>query len=275
MPKSDSARISPALLLPDEPPAFRILNQDSALPLLLVCDHASDRIPQALGDLGLDAFARRCHLAVDIGAEALTEHVASALGAAAVLAQYSRLVVDCNRHLMDPAAFLEFGDGIEVQGNRSLRQADKDRRAAAIHIPYHQAIEAQLERYKGLGTRPVFLSIRSFTPVMNGRARHCEVGILWDQDQDLHQHFLDTFRQAGFATGDNEPYSGKAPADFTIDHHAEANALPCIGIEIRQDLLSDAAGVERIGELLASTIAALPALDTITHGKMPEQGAAN
>ena len=55
------------LLAPDEPAPFVILNADATVPILLVCDHASRRIPRSLGTLGLDPVARRCHLAIDIG----------------------------------------------------------------------------------------------------------------------------------------------------------------------------------------------------------------
>ena len=122
------------------------MNPLAESPILLVCDHASCRFPESLGDMGLDPFARRCHLAVDIGAGPLTERLAESLGATAVLAQYSRLVVDCNRQLLDPSAFLVFGDGIFVPGNSNLSQADKVRRSKTIYWPYHGAVSDQVTR---------------------------------------------------------------------------------------------------------------------------------
>ena len=124
-----------ALLAPGEPGPFRVINPLAESPILLVCDHASCRFPESLGDMGLDPFARRCHLAIDIGAGGLTESLAESLGVTAVVQNYSRLAVDCNRHLMDPSAFLEFGDGIFVPGNHNLHQADKDVRANALYWP--------------------------------------------------------------------------------------------------------------------------------------------
>jgi predicted N-formylglutamate amidohydrolase len=143
-----------SLLTVSEPSPFYVVNPLSKSPILLVCDHASCRFPQALGDMGLDPFARRCHLAIDIGAGKLTETLAKSLGLTAVIAQYSRLVVDCNRQLMDPGAFLEYGDGILVPGNRNLTQADKDARADAIYWPYHNAIDEQVKRLRSIGPPP-------------------------------------------------------------------------------------------------------------------------
>ena len=247
-----------ALLTPDEPGPFRVLNPLAEQPILLICDHASSRFPKSLGDMGLDPFARRCHLAVDIGAGPVTERLAKRLGVTAVVHNYSRLIVDCNRQLMDPSAFLEYGDGILVPGNRNLHQEDKDLRATALYWPYHCAVDEQVERLRKAGPLPAFISIHSFTPVLNGESRSVQMGVLWDKDERLRNIFLEGLRDAGYLVGDNEPYSGKAPQDFTIDHHAEETGLPHIGIEIRQDLIDDEAGVVEIAEVMQQIIASIP-----------------
>lgn len=255
---SDNNSRVPALLSPDEPGPFQILNPLADVPILLVCDHASCRLPTSLGNLGLDPFARRCHLAIDIGAGPLTEQLAASLGATAVLAQYSRLVVDLNRQLMDASAFLEFGDGILISGNRNLGQADKDSRADVFYWPYHKAVDEQVQRLRNVGPPPAFISVHSFTPVMNGKNRPWQIGVLWDKDTRLRDIFIADFSAAGYVVGDNEPYSGKSPHDFTIDHHAEKIRLPNIGIEIRQDLVADAAGVAKIASVMHKIIASIP-----------------
>ena len=188
----------------DEPVPFIVLNESATKPILLVCDHASCRFPRSLGTMGLDPFARRCHLAVDIGAGALTERLAADLEVTAILCQYSRLVVDCNRQLMDPSAFLEFGDGIIVPGNRNLRPADKTVRADEIYWPYHGAIGAELSRLTALERAPIFISIHSFTPVLNGVSRPWEMGVLWDADRVTAEIFLHDLGVAGYHVGDKD-----------------------------------------------------------------------
>jgi predicted N-formylglutamate amidohydrolase len=254
----NSPEALPQLLSADEPGPFRVLNPLAELPILLVCDHASCQFPKSLGDMGLDPFARRCHLAVDIGAGPLTQRLAASLDVTAVLAQYSRLVMDCNRQLMDPSAFLQFGDGILVPGNRNLHQDEKDLRAKALYWPYHEAVDKQVQRLRSAGPAPSFIAVHSFTPVMNGEARPWEMGVLWDTDTRLRDIFLEDFLAAGYLVGDNEPYSGKAPQDFTIDHHAEEIGLPHIGIEIRQDLIDDDEGVDEIAAVMHRIIDSIP-----------------
>ena len=264
----------PTILAADDPAAFRVLNEQSTLPLLLVCDHASRRIPESLGDLGVDPAVRRCHLAWDIGAGPLTEALAERLQATAVLQQYSRLVVDCNRQLLDPGAFLEFGDGVIINGNRNLRYEDKQARANDIYWPYHYAIAEELVRLREQVRPPAVYAIHSFTPVMNGLPRSCEIGILWDKDQRISTPMIAGFREAGFVVGDNEPYSGKAPQDFTIDHHAESAGLPHVGIEIRQDLIDDPEGVAALADVMVPLIESIqsqlyPADLTEHRGRQP------
>jgi predicted N-formylglutamate amidohydrolase len=246
------------LLAPDEPAPFSILNPESGKPVLLVCDHASRRFPRTLGDLGLDPLARRCHLAMDIGAESLATQLALSLGVTAVLAGYSRLVVDCNRDLLDPGAFLEFGDGIIVPGNRGLGPEQKAIRAKAIYWPYHQAIDAEIRRLAGRGFAPAVIAIHSFTPVLDGVSRPWEFGILWDTDRRISDLMLGALAGAGFTVGDNEPYSGRAPQDFTIDNHAEAAGLPHVGIEVRQDLIDHGEGVRKVAGILHRIIERIP-----------------
>ena len=256
---TDNNNSTQRLLADDEPAPFVIMNGESTSPVLLICDHASRRFPANLKSMGLDPAARRCHLALDIGAGELTERLARTLSATAVLCQYSRLVVDCNRQLMDASAFLEFGDGIVVPGNRNLHPADKKLRTDEIYWPYHDAVESQIKRLAAAGRAPIFIAVHSFTPVLNGECRPWQMGVLWDTDRATAEIFLHDLREAGYQVGDNEPYSGEAPHDFTIDHHAESIGLPHVGIEIRQDLIDDVQGVEIISEVLQQIIASLPA----------------
>lgn len=248
-----------SVLAVDEPAPYEVLNPNSNKPLLLVCDHASRRFPASVGDLGVDLAVQRCHLGSDIGAGGLTTSLAERQGATAVMQQYSRLVIDCNRQLLDPGAFLQFGDGVVIAGNLNINATQKEARAEAIYWPYHEAIDREITRLSTDDLKPTMLAIHSFTPVLNGVFRPWQIGVLWDQDDRVAKPLIQKLRERGFLVGDNEPYSGKALQDFTIDHHAEPVELPHVGIEIRQDLIDDEQGIKEIADVFHPVIESIQA----------------
>jgi predicted N-formylglutamate amidohydrolase len=217
------------------------------------------RIPAVLGTLGVPDLFRDAHIAWDIGAGAVTRLLQQRFGADAVLANYSRLVVDLNRRPGDFTVIPPISDGVLIPGNLGLSQAERDARGAALHAPYHAAIEALIERRLAQGRRPVFLGIHSFTPRFHGTERPWHAGVLWDSDPRIAVPLLAHLRaEPGLVIGDNEPYSGRHTADYSIDTHAEARGLAHAGIEIRQDLIADPAGqaawARRLGDALEKKV---------------------
>ena len=237
-----------------EPPPFRVLNPQGRARALVVCDHASRRIPAALENLGLDELALGRHIASDIGAGDVAERLAARLDAPAVLAGYSRLVVDCNRSLEDPTSILAVSDGEFIPGNQGLSDTEKHERARQFFHPYHDAIRRRLESFKRRGIVPAFVAVHSFTPVFKRVRRPWQIGILWDKDPRIPVPLIAALRTRGIAVGDNEPYSGRAPADHSVDHHAEGGGLPHVSIEIRQDLIDHREGADHWAELLGDVL---------------------
>ncbi|MDH3389874.1 MAG: N-formylglutamate amidohydrolase [Gammaproteobacteria bacterium] len=237
---------------PDDPPPYTIINDQGEASLLLVGDHASNVIPKSLENLGLDASALTQHIAYDIGTRKLVHHLAEHLDAPAVLAGYSRLVVDLNRSLEDPSLMPEISDNTVIPGNQNLSEAQRNERVHCFYTPYRKAIDTMLHRFREGGIVPAFIAIHSFTPQMAGLSRPWHAGILWDKDPRIPIPLMENLRanSGGFNIGDNEPYSGRHPADYTIDHHAETTGLPHVSIEIRQDLVNTEEGAERWATIL-------------------------
>lgn len=232
--------------------------------MLLACDHASRAFPDALGRLGLPDEATWRHIAWDIGAAELTRALSDRLDATAVLAGYSRLVIDCNRRLEDPSCFAAVSDGQRVPGNEGLTDADRRARSAACYEPYHKAISARLHDLRRGGRVPALVAIHSFTPVYGMQARPWNVGILWDKDPRIPVPLLERLgREPRLVVGDNEPYSGRHPSDYTIDRHAESAGLPHVCIEVRQDELLTPSGVARWAEILGRALADILADDSL------------
>lgn len=242
---------------PDDPAAFEVVNPDGRAPLLLVCDHASNRIPRALGNLGLAPAELERHIAWDIGAAALTRALARRLDAPAMLAGYSRLVVDLNRPAEAPAAIPEASDGTAVPANRALSRDAREQRLAALFRPYHSALAETLARVSVRHPAPILVAVHSFTPRMNGSDRPWHIGILWNRDGRVARRLIAALgAEPGLVVGDNLPYSGREIA-YTLNTHAGAVGLAHVGLEVRQDLVAGAAGVAAWENRLVSALAGL------------------
>ena len=237
---------------PGDPPPYNIINEQGQGKILLVGDHVSRTIPRVLDNLGLDETLLEQHIAYDIGTRKLVHHLSQHLDAPAVLAGYSRLVVDLNRSLEDPSVMPEVSDDTPIPGNQNMSEEHRNQRIHSFYTPYRKAIDTMLHAFRENGVVPAFISIHSFTPQMAGFVRPWHAGILWDKDPRIPVPLMANLRAHpdGFNIGDIEPYSGKHPADFTIDHHAEASGIPHVSIEIRQDLVNTEAGAERWATIL-------------------------
>lgn len=242
------------LLAADEAAPFALVNPEGRAPILLVCDHASARIPRALGTLGLPAEALRRHIAYDIGAADLTRRLAARLDAPAVLCGYSRLVIDVNRQPGDPQSIVRCSDGIAVPGNAGLTPEEEEARAEAVHWPYHHAIDAAFARLRRLGPEPILFSVHTFTPTLGGEDRQWDLGVLWNRDPRVAVPLIDLLRRSGnYHVGDNEPYSGREIA-YTLNLHAGAAGLANAAIEVRQDHCESEAELDHWAALLAAAL---------------------
>jgi predicted N-formylglutamate amidohydrolase len=230
-----------------------------AWPALLVCDHASPAIPRSLGSLGLDRRQIQQHIGWDIGAADLAIYIGTVLRLPVICSGYSRLVVDCNRHLEDPSAFPAISDGVRIPGNEGLTSELQRLRAAACYWPYHRAIGSALEKMAQQGRQASLIAIHSYTPALRGGPqRPWHVGVLWDRDARLAEPLLQRLREhPNLVVGDNQPYSGRDPPGYTVQQHGEARGLPHVSLEIRQDLIDHAEGVQYWGGLIAAVLASI------------------
>ena len=212
--------------------------------VLLLCDHASNAVPADV-DLGIAPELLDLHIAVDIGAAALTRSLAVRLNAPAILATVSRLVIDLHREPDHVGLIPHRSDGHLIPGNET---ADRAERIARFHAPYHRLIRDCIRT-----RRPrLILAVHSFTPCLEhgGTPRPWEVGVLYNRDTRAARPAVAWLRGQGFVTGDNEPYSGRL-LNATLNRHAEAQGIPSAAIEVRNDQLRDAAGVARWSAALA------------------------
>lgn len=239
------------LLGPDDPAPFSLVNSGGRTDLLMICDHAGRAFPASLGTLGLGPRELDQHIAWDIGIAGLARRLSAALDAPLFMTAYSRLVIDCNRHLDNPTSIPQESDRTPIPGNRGLTQAARRQRQAEIFTPYHNAVSALIQSRLDAGHVPVLISLHSFTPVMNGFQRPWHVGVLWDRDPRLPVPLMQRLAaEPGLIVGDNEPYSGRDGNGFSIKWHGERIGLAHGLLEIRQDLIAEESGQERWAEIL-------------------------
>jgi predicted N-formylglutamate amidohydrolase len=248
------------LLAEDEPPPFRTENCGGGSRFLLTADHAGRLIPRSMGTLGLDERELTRHIAWDIGIAGVTTSLAGKLGAVAVLQNYSRLVIDCNRQPAVTSAFPEISEATAIPENMNLSLADKVLRREALFDPYHREIAAHVAARRD--QRLIYVAMHSFTPIYLGVKRAMDVAVLYNRAPRLSQALADLLRLEGdIVVAENEPYRVTDETDYGVPVHAEGNGLDYVEIEIRQDLIETSTGQEawaaRLARLLPLSLAQL------------------
>jgi predicted N-formylglutamate amidohydrolase len=231
------------LLAADEPPPFLEQNVEGRSNFIIAVDHAGARIPRRLDNLGMPASELKRHIAWDIGALAVARQVAAALDAPLVAQNYSRLVIDCNRDPLVASSIPTKSEATGIPGNIGLSEDEIAARRAEIFEPYHDRLRALLDARRAAGRPTILVSQHSMTDTYHGVRREMHGAVLYNRDRRFAGLVLDALRrEPNLIIADNEPYFVSDATDYTIPRHGEARGLPHVEIEIRQDLVSEAAG---------------------------------
>ncbi len=220
--------------------------------IILSCEHASNALPEPWSWPAADSRLVEDHWAWDPGAEALTRALSARLGAPALLARATRLLVDLNRPLDSPTLFRDRADGLPVGLNVTVDERERLRRVSEWYEPYHRAFATMVAEHPEAS---LLVSVHTFTPVYEGTARDVEIGVLWDLDEAFAQRVLSALGASGHNVQGNEPYSGASGMMYSVQHQATEYGRIAVEFEVRQDLLRSAAGVQQVSELLAGVLA--------------------
>jgi predicted N-formylglutamate amidohydrolase len=240
-------------------PVARIDNPDASSPVLLICEHASNRLPATYGTLGLSPLARESHIAWDPGSLGVAQGLSRLLEAPLVHATVSRLAIDLNRDPAAPDSIAEVSERTAIPGNAALSAAERRCRLAEVYEPFHAAIESFMEGRRA-PTRAV-ISVHSFTPVYRDVVRPWHVGLIFDDDDRLARALEPLLkRDPGLVIGMNAPYSPADRVFHTLERHAVRRGLAPLMIEIRNDLIREpaqqAAWAGRLAPLLGQAVKA-------------------
>ena len=232
-----------------------VRNPAGAGVFLIVCEHASNFIPESFDGLGLDDAALESHIAWDPGAMAVAETMSSLLDAPLVAQRFSRLLYDCNRPPSSESAVPEMSEIYRVPGNAGLSAADRQARVDRFYTPFHDTLAACIDRRINAGSEPVIVTVHSFTPVYKGARRAVELGILHDTDTRLADALIETTKAGiDLVIRRNEPYNASDGVAHTLVEHGISRGLLNVMLEIRNDLIADAASQTEMAERLSTCL---------------------
>lgn len=254
--------------LEDQPSAFpaKLINPLAASPVLLVCEHGSNAIPEEFAGLGLDAKTRESHIAWDPGALAVSRLLSERLDAKIVTTSASRLLYDCNRPPHAGDAIPEKSEAHTIPGNAGLSLRDKEDRVNRFYRPFHDLLSAQ---FSGSPAPRALITIHSFEPVYLGKTREVEIGVIHDEDSRLAGVLLQKLQQqTNFRVALNDPYGPGDGVTHTLTAHGIRNAIPNVMLEIRNDLINVQAAQTRIAQQIGNAL--VTSLDTLGISLDPE-----
>ncbi|WP_339864450.1 N-formylglutamate amidohydrolase [Paremcibacter congregatus] len=236
--------------------AYEVINATGKADIVFICEHASNYIPPEYENLGLDEDFLAQHIAWDIGMEQLTRHLAERLDAPAIIATFSRLLIDPNRE-EDHATLIPLtSDGISIPGNQNMSPAEIDRRRTRYYQAFHDRADEMVQAKIATNHAPLVCGMHSFTPQMGGFDRPWQAGMLWNKDPRLAQALINSLSARGFQVGDNEPYSGR-DLFFTMNQHGDRHGTPHVTLEIRQDEVGTPAGIVKWADILVEDLTAI------------------
>ena len=253
---------------PPPPPTVTVLNEGGASPFVLLCEHASNHVPAACAGLGLGPRDLGRHIAWDIGAADLARELSRRLDAPLFLSGYSRVLIDLNRPPGAPTSIPVRSEDTDIPGNLDLDGGERSRRERAYFAPFHAAVARLLDRRAAEGRRTVVVGVHSFTRVFLGVSRPWLAGVLYGGAERFGRAFVERLAAdlGPAAVGDNEPYRIEPEQhDYTVPVHGDARGLDAALLEVRQDLIGEAAEAEAWAARLA------PAFADIAGGGAPRR----
>jgi len=233
--------------------AYEVLNEGGTANIILICEHASNHIPPEYNNLGLDESFLHEHIAWDIGMEQLTRQLSDRLNAPAIIAAFSRLLIDPNREADHATLIPPTSDNITIPGNQMLSPQEITRRRDKFYHAFHDRTDHLVKRRIKAGSVPLICGMHSFTPHMNGQTRPWQAGMLWNKDPRLAKALIHSLKARGYTVGDNQPYSGRE-LFYTMNRHGAYHGTPHVTIEIRQDEVNSPDGINLWTDILAEDL---------------------
>ncbi|SFN59312.1 Predicted N-formylglutamate amidohydrolase [Dokdonella immobilis] len=221
---------------------------------LVVCDHASNAVPEEYQALGLPAHALEQHIAWDPGARGVSFALADRLECPVILGGSSRLLIDLNRDIDDASSITAEIDSTFVPANLAISDDERAQRVRRFFAPYHARIDAWLDEQLARRIKPVLISVHSFTPRFGSIERPWPIAVLWKKSRDPVAPLIDWFAAQGYQVGDNQPYDARVLGGHTLECHALRRNLAHVLFEIRNNEIGTVQQQQQWGERLHRAI---------------------
>ena len=231
-----------------------VLRPRALAPVVLTCEHASRRIPPVASADSGERRILRSHWGWDPGAWQITRELSGRLGTSAVGGRWSRLWIDLNRRVDDRTLIRTRVDGVELSWNAGLNVGLREHRVLTYHAPYHEMVDRLIVRRMVRELHPLLFAVHTFTPAFEGRPRRFDAGVLYERDRGLARILGRRLRDAGLRLRYNQPYSGMAGMMYSVDRHGKHHGLPCLELELNQELFEDPSASKRLAPVIEGGI---------------------
>jgi predicted N-formylglutamate amidohydrolase len=222
--------------------------------VLVSCEHGGNRVPAKYAPLFKGAAAvLATHRGYDLGARDVARSFGRTLGVDPFVATTTRLVVDLNRSPGNRDVFSAY--------TRSLSAEQRAAALAAHYWPYREAVEDAVAGAVEAREAVLHVSTHSFTPVLRGEVRNCDVGFLYDPARRGEVRFVEAWyaalREAApwLVLRRNYPYRGVSDALVThLRRRYGARGYVGMELEINQKHVGTR-GWRALVAVLAATVA--------------------
>jgi predicted N-formylglutamate amidohydrolase len=214
--------------------------------LMHTCEHASNRLPAAFKKF-VPTHVQGTHRAYDIGAlKVFRKLVKFAKPEFSCEGTFSRLFVDLNRTITNKSAFSEYYGKLEASDKANAEKVKAE--ATAYWKEYRANVERFMTQNIGKGSKAagnkgaaiVHLGIHSFTPVLNGKPRNTDIGILFDPARPQERAYANVIKNEikrlypHMKVRFNYPYKGTSDGLTTSLRKKFGSRYVGIEIEINQ-----------------------------------------
>lgn len=216
---------------------YTLVNEGRIGPFIFSCEHASNRLPAEIRVTTKDQHFLQTHWGWDIGAENVTRHLVKATDSQGILATHSRLWIDLNRSLDRTDLIRLETDGHPLSFNHNLSNHDEQERLQQVYVPFHTAYNELVARRCQDSRSVTLISIHSFTPVWNGSVRTMDIGVLFDECEELGTKLAALLKKEGLFVEVNAPYTGRGGLMFSVEDKGKRHRCPHLELEINQALI--------------------------------------